>query len=267
MLGYFANWGTSLHISNSSALQWIDPTSMHICFAGIILVMSLFALESPRYLCKQGMREKAAVNLSKLRRLPTEHPYVRSELIDIDDQLERERTATMGAGWIGPLRELFLIKSNRYRILLTLGSQLLARKLFCPLSLYEYILTCSRMERSKLDHYLRATVLRAPWYQRPNRKALRNGHFRCREVCLCAYLCLPSCRFHWPKALSQHWNLLAVHLRPVHRYLPQRCSIDQEWRGRVCFSQTCRHWGNCLHLPFWCRMGSGLELYSVSYRS
>lgn len=127
MLGYFANWGTSLHISNSSATQWIDATVLHIIFAGIILIMSLFALESPRWLAKVGRKEQAAINMSKLRQLPADHPYVRAELIDIDDQLEREKEATLGSGFFGPLKELFLIPSNRYRIFLGLMCQLLGQ--------------------------------------------------------------------------------------------------------------------------------------------
>ena len=90
--------------------------------------MSIFALESPRWLAKVGRKEQAAINMSKLRQLPADHPYVRAELIDIDDQLEREREATLGSGLLGPLKELFLIPSNRYRIVLGLMCQLLGRK-------------------------------------------------------------------------------------------------------------------------------------------
>ena len=128
MLGYFANWGTSLHISNKSADQWIDATILHIIFAGIILIMSIFALESPRWLAKVGKDEQASINMCKLRKLPADHPYVRAELIDIHDQLDREREATLGVGFFGPLKELFVLPGNRYRILLCLGCQLLGRK-------------------------------------------------------------------------------------------------------------------------------------------
>ena len=90
--------------------------------------MSFFALESPRWLAKAGRDEQAATNMSKLRKLPQDHPYVRAELIDIHDQLEREREATLGSGFLGPFKELFLLPGNRYRILLGLGCQLLGRK-------------------------------------------------------------------------------------------------------------------------------------------
>lgn len=127
MLGYFASWGTSLHVSNKSSLQWADPTIMHIIFAGLILILSIFALESPRWLCKAGRQDQAALNMSKIRKLPVDHPYVRAELIDINDQLEREKEATMGSGILGPFKELFLIGSNRYRIILGLMCQLLGQ--------------------------------------------------------------------------------------------------------------------------------------------
>ncbi|KAH8784620.1 quinate permease [Hyaloscypha finlandica] len=127
MLGYFANWGTSLHISNSTSKQWVDATILHIIFAGLIIIGSFFALESPRWLAKVGRDEQAATNMSKLRKLPLDHPYVQAELIDIHDQLEREREATLGSGFLGPLKELFMLPGNRYRILLGLGCQLLGQ--------------------------------------------------------------------------------------------------------------------------------------------
>lgn len=128
MLGYFANWGTSIHVPNNSPLQWIDATLLHVLFAGLVLTASLFAIESPRFLAKVGKHEEAARNMSKLRGLPEDHPYVRAEIIDIEDQLEREREAGMGVGWLGPLKELFLLPRNRYCIFLGIAIQLLGRE-------------------------------------------------------------------------------------------------------------------------------------------
>ena len=100
---------------------------MHIMFAGIILILSSFALESPRWLIKVGKHEKAAINLSKLRKLPIEHPYVQSEIIDINEELSREREATMGASKWGKVKELLFIPANRYRIMLSLMTQILSQ--------------------------------------------------------------------------------------------------------------------------------------------
>ncbi|KAF2728604.1 general substrate transporter [Polyplosphaeria fusca] len=127
MLAYFASWGASIHISSSTDTQWLVPNSMHLMFAGIIFTLSFFSRESPRWLIKVGRHEEALENLSRLRQLPPDHPYVQSEIIDINDQLNREREATMGTTWLGPIRELFSSKANLYRIQLSIMSQLLSQ--------------------------------------------------------------------------------------------------------------------------------------------
>jgi hypothetical protein len=126
MLAYFATWGSSLHIAPTDA-QWLVPNSMHIMFAGVIFILSFFARESPRWLIKVGRHEEALDNLSRLRQVPADHPYIASEIIDINDQLNREREATMGTTWLGPIRELFTSRANLYRLQLSLLSQILGQ--------------------------------------------------------------------------------------------------------------------------------------------
>lgn len=125
--GYFAVWGSSLHISGESQLQWIMPNMLHIYFASIIGFSSLFAVESPRWLMKVGKYEQATKNLSTLRNLPSDHWYVQAEIIDVRDQLEREKEATLGTKWYGIIRELFSSSANRYRLFLSVFSQLLSQ--------------------------------------------------------------------------------------------------------------------------------------------
>jgi hypothetical protein len=127
MLAYFATWGSSLHISSKTDAQWLVPNSMHLMFAGVILVLSFFSKESPRWLIKVGRDEEAVKVLSQLRQLPPHHPYVTSELVDIHNQLDRELEATKGTSWLGPIRELFSSKSNLYRLQLSVMSQLLSQ--------------------------------------------------------------------------------------------------------------------------------------------
>ncbi|KAK3675023.1 hypothetical protein LTR78_004956 [Recurvomyces mirabilis] len=127
MLGYFSSWGSSLHISGTTQMQWVVPNLLHIYFAVIIAALSFFAIESPRWLVKVGKHEKAATNLSKLRNLPTDHWYVQAELLDINDQLSREREATMGTKWFGTIRELVMLPANRYRLMLSVASQVLGQ--------------------------------------------------------------------------------------------------------------------------------------------
>ncbi|KAJ4376656.1 hypothetical protein N0V86_006772 [Didymella sp. IMI 355093] len=127
MLSYFASWGSSIHISDKTDAQWLVPNSMHLMFAGVIFILSFGAKESPRWLIKVGRHEEALKNLAQLRNLPADHPYVQTEIIDINDQLNREREATMGTTWLGPVRELFSSKANLYRLQLSVMSQVLGQ--------------------------------------------------------------------------------------------------------------------------------------------
>ncbi|EMF17764.1 general substrate transporter [Sphaerulina musiva SO2202] len=127
MLGYFSVWGCSLHISPDTQMQWVIPNMLHIYFAAIIFITSFLAVESPRWLLKVGKVEQAVKNLSTLRHLPEDHWYVQAEIMDVKDQLEREREATMGTKWYGVIRELVGTAANRYRLMLSVFSQLLSQ--------------------------------------------------------------------------------------------------------------------------------------------
>jgi sugar porter (SP) family MFS transporter len=127
MLAYFASWGSSIHISDTTDAQWLVPNSMHLMFAGIIFTLTFLSRESPRWLIKVGRHEEALETLTRLRQLPADHPYVTTEIMDINAQLEREQEATMGTSWLGPFRELVSSKANLYRIQLSIMSQLLSQ--------------------------------------------------------------------------------------------------------------------------------------------
>lgn len=100
---------------------------MHIMFAGLIFFLSFLNRESPRYLVKTGKVDQAQANLSKIRGLGRDSEYVRKELAEIEEQLAEEEEATLGQGWLGYLREIFLMPNNFYRLYLGLGSQLLGQ--------------------------------------------------------------------------------------------------------------------------------------------
>lgn len=88
-------------------------------FAGIILILTFFQLESPRFYIKQGKREKALDVLCKLRGLPVDHPYILDEITEMDVAFQEEMEATLGMGWKGLFKEIFGIKRNSYRLFLT----------------------------------------------------------------------------------------------------------------------------------------------------
>jgi hypothetical protein len=89
-------------------------------FASLILALSFFQYESPRYLIKKGGDEQATKNMTIVRNLPPDHSYVVREINAIQLQLQEEEKTTMGQSWIGIVREMFLIPSNFYRSTLVL---------------------------------------------------------------------------------------------------------------------------------------------------
>ncbi|QEU59486.1 hypothetical protein KDRO_B07590 [Kluyveromyces lactis] len=116
MLAYFANYGTALHVSNTTRLQWVAPTSIKIVLAGLILIGSfIWCIESPRWLMKMGKDERAIKNLAKLRNLSETHPFIAGEIADIRYQITQEKETMSGTGYLDMVKEILFVKSVRYR--------------------------------------------------------------------------------------------------------------------------------------------------------
>jgi hypothetical protein len=103
------------------------PTSLHIIFAGLIFCLSFLQYESPRFLIKKGKHEQAIRNLARVRHLPEDHEYVVREITAIELSHQAELEATMGAGWLGVIKETFCVPKNLYRIYLTAMAQVLSQ--------------------------------------------------------------------------------------------------------------------------------------------
>lgn len=127
VLAYFANYGAHLHISDNSYDQWLVPTSLHLMFSGLIFILSFFQSESPRYLITKGKREKATMVMARLRQQSPESDYITREISEIQASYEHELEATQGVGWKGKLKELFLNKSNLYRLYMASAVQFLSQ--------------------------------------------------------------------------------------------------------------------------------------------
>ncbi|KAG6081090.1 hypothetical protein E4U15_003054 [Claviceps sp. LM218 group G6] len=127
VLAYFTNYGAKLHIPNSSHNQWLVPSSLHIIMAGIIFLLMFAQFESPRYLVKQGKRQEATRVLARLRQQPEDSEYVVLQISEIQAALDHELEATRGVGWAGKLKEMFLNKSNLYRVYMATMVQLLSQ--------------------------------------------------------------------------------------------------------------------------------------------
>lgn len=122
LLGY-----SSKDAKDGTDCTQLVPTSLHIIFAGLIIVLSFFQYESPRYLVKRGKLDKAISNLSHVRNLPPDSEYVAREITAIQTSHQMEMEATMGSGPLGVIKEAFLIPSNLYRVYLTLMAQILSQ--------------------------------------------------------------------------------------------------------------------------------------------
>jgi len=116
-----------LHISNSSAKQWIIPQSIQIIVAGALLLLSYLCEESPRYLCKVGQDEKARISLEKLWGLSGGHELISSEMDSVQRQLHIEQEQSNGQSWLSALRELFLVTANQKRLLFVISEQLVSQ--------------------------------------------------------------------------------------------------------------------------------------------
>ncbi|KAJ5788219.1 hypothetical protein N7457_003209 [Penicillium paradoxum] len=126
-IAYFANWGCSENIPDSSRSQWVVPQSVHIMFSGVIFLLSWTVPETPRFLVMKGKHEEALTNLCALRKLPADHPSIMSEMAEIRDNIETEQESTHGSSFLGKMKELFMLPSNRYRLMLGVMSQLLGQ--------------------------------------------------------------------------------------------------------------------------------------------
>ncbi|KAG9258453.1 general substrate transporter [Emericellopsis atlantica] len=125
LVAYVANYATHKTMDDTFT-SWALPTSVHLMFAGIILILSFFQLESPRHFIRTGQREKALATLCKLRGLPADHPYLLDEITAIDVSFQEEKEATLGLGWKGVAKEIFTVKRNSYRLFLTNLAQIMA---------------------------------------------------------------------------------------------------------------------------------------------
>jgi sugar porter (SP) family MFS transporter len=131
VLAYFTNYGCQVNMSGVTAARWQVPTSLHLIFAGLTFVLTLFQSESPRYLIMKGQDDKAIKTMSRLRNLPPHHDYITSEIkaITTAHQAEVAATSTTTSRWpgLGPFKEAFTIPSNLYRVLLTVAAQILSQ--------------------------------------------------------------------------------------------------------------------------------------------
>ncbi|KAG6856925.1 hypothetical protein H0H87_012176 [Tephrocybe sp. NHM501043] len=120
VIGFWINYGVNIHIKPGRP-QWLIAFAVQFIPGGLLFIGAIFLTESPRWLVSRDRNSQALKNLSYLRHLPEDHPYVVEEYQSIEDTIAHER-GLVGAGFFGPLRTVFASKKLIYRLLI--GSSL-----------------------------------------------------------------------------------------------------------------------------------------------
>ena len=136
MLAFWVNYGSILHLSGISTystylnlpprpaitnLPSVVPLTIQALPAILMGICMFLNNESPRYLAKQDRWEDASKALCRVRQLPSSHPYIQSELAEINEALEHERILIGGASFMDLQREMWKIPGNRKRALISIG--------------------------------------------------------------------------------------------------------------------------------------------------
>ncbi|KAF9022137.1 general substrate transporter [Hymenopellis radicata] len=116
--GFWINYGVTQHIGPSHK-QWLIAFAVQLVPGGMLAIGSFFITESPRFLVTRDRLEDALKNLSFLRHLPADAPYVVREFCEIEHAVAHERSL-VGAGFFGPMKTSNSQLGRRW--LLMLGS-------------------------------------------------------------------------------------------------------------------------------------------------
>ncbi|KAH9894702.1 general substrate transporter [Xylariomycetidae sp. FL2044] len=117
MIAFWGNYACNIHLSGRA--QYVVPLAVQGLPALLLFSLMLICNESPRYLARKDRWEEAKLVLVKIRALPADHPYLLEEFQEIADQLEYERQLIGEASLKTLLKEMWLIKSNRKRAILS----------------------------------------------------------------------------------------------------------------------------------------------------
>jgi len=119
MIAFWINFGSNMHLSDTT--QYIVPLAVQGIPAVLLTLCMFFNPESPRWLARQDRWEEANRILAKLRNLPEDHEYIQTEFREIREQLEHERQLIGDATFWNLQREMWTIKGNRNRVLISIG--------------------------------------------------------------------------------------------------------------------------------------------------
>ncbi|TIA83388.1 general substrate transporter [Aureobasidium pullulans] len=118
MLAFWTNYGCNKHLSGQTT--YIVPLTMQALPAILLFASMFYCKESPRWLARKDRWDEASAVLSRVRALPSTHPYVQMELREMQEQLDHERALIGGASFKDLMREMWTIPGNRKRAIITI---------------------------------------------------------------------------------------------------------------------------------------------------
>jgi sugar porter (SP) family MFS transporter len=123
MLSFWINYGTYNNIKpvKTNNATWQIPLALQALPAISLFTGICLCNESPRWLARQDNWERATRVLSTVTNLPVDHPYVQMELQEMREQLENERRLIGGSSFWDLQKEMWLIRGNRNRALISIG--------------------------------------------------------------------------------------------------------------------------------------------------
>jgi MFS family permease len=96
VFGFWVNYGVNKNVSSATSKQWRIPVAIQFVPAGLLILSSVFMVESPRWLVSKNRSHDAQAALSWVRGLPQEHRYIQKELTIIETGVNQELELTGG---------------------------------------------------------------------------------------------------------------------------------------------------------------------------
>lgn len=148
---------------------WQVPLALQALPAICLFVGLCLCNESPRWLARQDNWERATAVLSQVTNLPRDHPYVQGELNEMREQLENERLLIGGSSFMDLQREMWLIKGNRNRALISIG-----------------LMVCQQMTGTNAINYYAPTIFVDLGVPSANTGLFATGIYGCVKMVTCA---------------------------------------------------------------------------------
>ncbi|KAF7195407.1 putative quinate permease [Pseudocercospora fuligena] len=118
-LAFWINYCVSLwHNAEHNDTQWRLAMGIQLIPGAMMCLMIPFIPETPRYLINCGKSEQGLKNLTRLRKLPPDHPYIQTEYQEIEAQVRFEQEAHRGHNVWVIVQDIFTNKSNAQRFFL-----------------------------------------------------------------------------------------------------------------------------------------------------